>query len=220
MPGITERQLHKGHGKTGLRNLRHVFGSFEDADYFYTNGDPDALTAGEALTLLRGDLPEPRSINVSYTATDTGDARLGLSITVYGTDQFGREIQETIENASVANDSVEVVNGVKVFATITRAVNNNVITDADAADTLEIGLNLDTDPEEVIYGLPIILKDAGDILGSQVRLAGTTGVFTTVTAAQITFVTANSVHGVKFASAVAPDSTGDREVHLWLRTSL
>lgn len=104
-----------------------------------------AGTAGAlAVTLVASNLDYPRNLQVIATGQVA-------TVTVYGQDQFGGSVIETISGGTAV--------GTSVFARIGTAT----LTKADGAGTVEIGVAIGTTSASPIFGLPFKVGAASDV---------------------------------------------------------
>ena len=212
-PGNTER--HQSQGHSALRNFQMAYYCAHDDALFFTDSSPDALTAGLLTLLTARAIPVPRTISFEYTADATVTTRGPITITVYGQDQFGRSITDTLTHAGVTASTSPTVHGLKVFARIDAINLDAAIVNAQAGDTFEIGLSIAESPGSIIWGLPQRVASAAAFLGLFLDEAGT---YTIRPLTDITYVP--GVDGVKFAAGSVPDAGDDRVLWLSGRTDI
>lgn len=217
MTGIVTHQLQKD--LNGMRNFEFsIFGRDSDANFLtgdITGSTLTALAAGSKLTLLAASLPIPRTITAACT-TSAAVASRSITLKVYGRDQFGKALVETLSAISATASQTKAVQSTNVFWWID-AVEVYAISNVQSGDTLVVGCAVTTDvinPENVIYGFPIEIRKASDVLGIRLDEGGT---INHKLPSLLTFVP--SVHGFTLDATVAPDGGSDRIVTIFGKTS-
>jgi len=208
---MTERLLHP---EAGLRNFQLVLHGVHSLAHFYTDGDPQNLTAGQRLTLLRNDVGMPRTVSLTYVAGAAAGARGPIDVDITGLDQFGNFQSERLSIATVASGNTVTAEGAKIFSRVDSATIVAAIANADAGDTFQLGLDLSA-PAGVSWGLPWRVGNIKDFTGLYLVEGGTHSIRPT---SDITL----NLDGMSFklAAGSAPDNGNDRLLFIYLRSSV
>jgi len=216
MPGIVERHLHLA--GSGLRNESYdILLGPETITLFSQTTNTDFTTlVGTSITPDRAEAHYPRSVDVKWVNTDAAGT---LTVTVCGLDQFGNYVDETYAFAP-GGAGTNYAQGTKVFSKVL-AIKVDEATDGNASDDLEVGWGVDTgalSADAVVYGLPLKLREKGDIHGIVgTRIDGTPQVVY-LTRAQFSYDSV--LQAITLDAAVAPASSQIWQMSVNMRTTV
>lgn len=143
--------------------------------------------------------------NVEFSVTGTGAGMAG-TVQLYGKDQFGSPINETIAIGTAANGGTTA--GTRVFAQVTVGTIN--FGTAVGNGTARVGLG--TAGTSTIFGLPVKIAGTGDVrlIGF---VAGTGAI--TVNGGTIGTAVVTGVHGIRLLGTLS----GTQTINVWVKST-
>ena len=156
--GVTVQQLERNDG------IVIPFQSFQfatpaaSAGYFFSSVDATTLSAGDLLGVPSHDGWAPQPISLQIKSTDAAGSTLAVTLELFGEDQFGDHVYETV--SATGSETVDTVN---VFRRLFR-VKVVSIANAAAGDTVDVGIG--AAGTGIKYGLPVkVIKNSTSGVG-------------------------------------------------------